>query len=128
MPGFQGPRSSQELLDAAEELARKSPLFGRTNAWTMVDCAAWPVPPTAGPEKITAAGAPPLLLVSYTHDVATPLANARAVQNNLATAALIIREGTGHGAYMSGSACTDQLVDSYLVDGVLPPKNANCPS
>ncbi|MGW6705900.1 alpha/beta hydrolase [Streptomyces sp. NPDC054956] len=122
------PRTARELLDAAETLAGKSPLFGRTNAWSMVDCAAWPVPPAGGPERITAAGAPPVLLVSYTHDVATPLDNARAVQADLGNASLIIREGTGHGAYMSGSACTDRFVDDYLVEGVLPPKTANCPS
>ncbi|MFE0132529.1 alpha/beta hydrolase [Streptomyces sp. NPDC059037] len=122
------PRSARQLLDDARELAERSPLFGASNAWTLLDCAAWPVPPTGSVEPITAPGAPPLLLVSFTRDAATPLENARTVQKNLGTASLITRQGAGHGAYVSGSACTDRLVDTYLVDGAVPSRNALCPN
>lgn len=122
------PRSAGEVFEAAEELARTSPMFGRSQAWSMVECAAWPVPPTGRVEPITAPGAPPLLLLSYTLDAATPLENARAVQKNLGTASLVIRQGAGHGAYVSGSVCTDRHVDAYLVDGTVPPKNTRCPN
>ncbi|MGW0735539.1 alpha/beta hydrolase [Streptomyces sp. NPDC002851] len=122
------PRSARSLLEAAAELAEQSPLFGASNAWTMLDCASWPVSPTGTVEPIIAPDAPPMLLVSFTRDAATPLDNARSVQKNLGTASLITRQGAGHGAYVSGSACTDRLVDAYLVEGTLPSKNALCPN
>ncbi|MGW0737355.1 alpha/beta hydrolase [Streptomyces sp. NPDC002851] len=69
-----------------------------------------------------------MLLVSFSRDAATPVDNARTVRKNLGTTSMIIRQGTGHGAYASGSACTDRLVDDYLVDGTLPATNALCPT
>ncbi|MEU4995976.1 alpha/beta hydrolase [Streptomyces sp. NPDC021622] len=122
------PRTPQAMLDTAAELAERSPVFGRVNAWTMLDCGTWPVPPKGDVEPIKAPGAAPVLLVSYTDDAATPLSNAQAVQAQLERGSLLIREGTGHGAYASDSACTDRSVDAYLVNGTLPTKKATCAS
>ncbi|MEU4928667.1 alpha/beta hydrolase [Streptomyces yokosukanensis] len=123
------PRSPREMLDLADEFARKSPLFGRGIAWQMLDCATWPIAPTGKVEPVTAPGAPPVLLVSYTDDPQTPLENARAVKAQLADSALLVRTGQGHGAYASEtpSQCTDRVVDAYLVDGRLPEGITNCP-
>ncbi|WP_189953988.1 alpha/beta hydrolase [Streptomyces alanosinicus] len=123
------PTSPREMLDTADEFARKSPLFGRGFAWQMLDCATWPVAATGKTEPITARTAPPVLLVSYTDDPQTPLENARAVHRQLAHSSLLVRTGQGHGAYASQtpSACTDRVVDAYLVGGRLPEDAANCP-
>ncbi|OLZ64115.1 hypothetical protein AV521_36970 [Streptomyces sp. IMTB 2501] len=125
------PKSPQDMLHVADEFARKSPLFGRAFAWQMLDCATWPIAPTGKVEPIEAAGAPPVLLVSYTTgDPQTPLENAQAVNRQLANSSLLVRKGQGHGAYASQtpSACTDRAVDACLVDGNPPEKIANRPS
>ncbi|MEV0374175.1 alpha/beta hydrolase [Streptomyces sp. NPDC050636] len=123
------PKSPKEMLDTAEAFAKQSPLFGRYYAWQMIDCATWPIAPTGAVEPIKASGAAPVLLVSYTDDPYTPLANAQAVHRQLDNSSLLVRKGQGHGAYASEnpSTCTDRAVDGYLVGGKLPDKAANCP-
>ncbi|MFI9240544.1 alpha/beta hydrolase [Streptomyces sp. NPDC053079] len=121
-----GPRSAAELLADLGEFERTSPLFGATVAAAMFHCAAWPLAPTGRAEPLTAPGAPAMVLVSWAVDPATPLSNAEAVRRNLRTASLVVRGGTGHSAYASGSGCTDRAVDEFLVGGRLPPTKAEC--
>jgi len=122
------PKTPQQMLATADAFARQSPLFGRSYAWQMIDCATWPIAPTGAAEPVKAAGAAPVLLVSYTDDQLTPLANARAVHRQLDHSSLLVRKGQGHAAYASDppSTCTDRAVDRYLVGGELPGKGANC--
>ncbi|MGA5566326.1 alpha/beta hydrolase [Streptomyces platensis] len=122
------PKTPKQMLDTADAFARQSPLFGRSYAWQMIDCATWPIAPTGTAEPVKGSGAAPVLLVSYTDDQLTPLANARAVHGQLDRSSLLIRKGQGHAAYASEppSTCTDRAVDSYLVGGKLPGKVAGC--
>lgn len=122
------PKSPKAMLDTADAFAEQSPLFGRSYAWQMLDCATWPLAPTGAAEPVEASGAAPVLLVSYTDDQLTPLTNARAVNRQLDHSSLLVRKGQGHGAYASEqpSSCTDRAVDRYLVGGKLPGKVANC--
>ncbi|MFH8629134.1 alpha/beta hydrolase [Streptomyces lydicus] len=122
------PKSPKEMLDTADAFAKQSPLFGRTYAWQMIDCATWPIAPTGAAAPVKASGAAPVLLVSYTDDQLTPLANARAVHRQLDHSSLLVRRGQGHAAYASEhpSPCTDRAVDRYLVGGKLPDKTVNC--
>ncbi|MFH8680652.1 alpha/beta hydrolase [Streptomyces lydicus] len=124
------PKSPKEMLDTADAFAEQSPLFGRSYAWQMIDCATWPIAPTGAAEPVKASGAAPVLLVSYTDDQLTPLANARAVHRQLDHSSLLVRTGQGHGAYASErpSTCTDRAVDRYLVGGQLPDKTVTCPA
>ncbi|MGW1373092.1 alpha/beta hydrolase [Streptomyces sp. NPDC002446] len=123
------PKSPKEMLDTADAFARQSPLFGRYYAWQMIDCATWPIAPKGAAQPVKAPGAAPVLLVSYTEDPYTPLANAQAVHRQLNNSSLLVRKGQGHGAYASEhpSTCTDRAVDTYLVGGKLPDKTAACP-
>ncbi|MFI2074110.1 alpha/beta hydrolase [Streptomyces triculaminicus] len=123
-----GPRSAGELLARMGEFEKASPLFGATVAAAMFRCAAWPLAATGRAEPLTAPRAPAMVLVSYAVDPATPLVNAHAVQRNLGTASLIVREGTGHAAYASGSECTDRAVEAFLVKGGMPAAQVRCPA
>ncbi len=122
------PKSPKEMLHTADAFAERSPLFGRSLAWQMIDCASWPLAPTGVVGPIKGSGAAPVLLVSYTDDPRTPLTNAQAVHRQLDNSSLLVRKGQGHGAYASEapSTCTDRAVDRYLVGGKLPDKVANC--
>lgn len=111
---------------AAEEYAAISPRFGPLAAYGALSCAFWPVPPVDGPHRITARGSPPILVIGTTRDPATPYEDAVALADQLASGALLTREGDGHTAYRSGSACIDGAVDRYLLTGRPPADGTRC--
>ena len=65
------PRSLAAWQAQAAVAGRAAPLFGPPNVWGNLPCAYWPVPSAPLP-RITAAGAPPILVVGTTRDPATP--------------------------------------------------------
>ena len=46
----------------------------------------------------------------------------------LSSNVLLTFDGDGHTAYMRGSKCVDKYVEDYLIDGVIPSENVNCPA
>ncbi len=95
--------------------------------WEGVDpCAVWPHPPTGQRGEIAAEGADPILVVGTTNDPATPYEWSVALADQLASGVLITREGEGHTGFQKGSACVDDAVESYFVDGVVPEDGLVC--
>ena len=88
-------------------------------------CAFWPVPPTSGPHAIWAPGLPKALVISTTHDPATPYEDGVHLAEQL-QAALLTVEGTQHTAAFYGDDCVDFIVTRYLIDLELPPQDARC--
>ena len=89
-------------------------------------CSIWPVPPVASPGPLTAAGAPPLLVVGTTDDPATPLVSAVALARELERSALLVAEGEQHTSFGVGNECADRVVTRYLVDRTLPKRGTRC--
>ena len=48
------------------------------------------------------------------------------VASQLESGILVTRNGDGHTAYNKGNPCVDATVESYLVDGVVPPADVTC--
>ena len=90
-------------------------------------CAFWPVPNTSQPYVPSAPGLPPVLVVSTTHDPATPYQQGVNLAKDL-NARLLTFDGTQHTAFLSGSDCVDKWGINYLVDLALPPQGATCSS
>jgi pimeloyl-ACP methyl ester carboxylesterase len=109
----------------ADEARRVAPRFGGAVANELLPCATWPAPADAGPAPVTAAGAPPILVVGTTGDPATPYAGAVAVAERLASGVLLTVEGAGHTAYGS-NRCATGAVDRYLIDLRVPPAGTIC--
>jgi pimeloyl-ACP methyl ester carboxylesterase len=107
-------------------LSAASPLFGPAIAWGSLVCAYWPVRPESQPAAITAAGAPPILVVGTTRDPATPYAWAQGLAGQLASGRLLTFDGDGHTAYERGSGCVDTAVDRYLLAGQPPAAGTTC--
>jgi pimeloyl-ACP methyl ester carboxylesterase len=108
-------------------LEKAAPRFGAAIAYSGLTCAFWPVHPAADPGVITAAGAPPILVVGSTGDPATPYQWAVNLAHELASGVLLTRTGEGHTAY-DASQCIRDAVDQYLVALSVPATGTICPS
>ena len=117
-------------LGAAERLqadaTAAAPRLGAFLVNFTLACSIWPVPPVASPGPLTAAGAPPLLVVGTTDDPATPLVSAVALARELERSALLVAEGEQHTSFAVGNDCADRVVTRYLVDRTLPRRGARC--
>lgn len=88
-------------------------------------CAFWPVPPTSKPHAVSAPGLGPTVVVSTTHDPATPYKAGVDLANQL-HGSLLTFNGTQHTVVFQGDSCIDNYVTSYLVGGITPPSGAKC--
>ncbi|MFG6191408.1 alpha/beta hydrolase [Nonomuraea sp. JJY05] len=120
-------RPSEAELRRTEAAAMKiSPLFGSEGSGGL--CRVWPAKGSDQARHVNATGSAPIVVVGGKGDPATPYEWAPKLTAQLKTARLVTYEGEGHGAYLSGSKCVLELVDSYLIEGKLPQKGATCPA
>ena len=82
-------------------------------------CAFWPVPPTSMPKTASPAPAGSAVVVSTTHDPATPYQAGVDLARQLQVP-LISYDGTQHTVVFDGNACVDDAVISYFVDRTVP--------
>lgn len=95
------------------------------NMGTSYNCQFW----TAGsaPQlKLTAEGAPTILVVGTTGDSATPYQQAVSMAAQLDSGTLLTLDGAGHGAVSGTNECIAEAVDAYLYDGVAPEDGKTC--
>lgn len=88
-------------------------------------CAMWPVPPTSTPQGVTSPGPGKVVVVSTTHDPATPYQAGVDLAREM-DASLITFDGTQHTVVFNGDACVDSAVVAFLVDSVPPPDGLQC--
>lgn len=125
------PRLTPEEQTAlARHLGEAAPMFDLdvfTAGSFHSECEAWPAPPTTGePWLGEVEGLPETLVVSVNGDPATPHEGGIDMADALG-ASLLTVEGKQHGAYLlGGSACVDDIVNTYLIDLETPPTDAQC--
>ena len=81
-----------------------APHFAAMIAYNDLVCAFWPVPAERVPHKVSAPGAPPIVVVGSTGDPATPYAWSVALAKELESGVLVTREGEGHTGYARATA------------------------
>ncbi|MGZ5407463.1 MAG: alpha/beta hydrolase [Aeromicrobium sp.] len=118
--------SRAKILQSEKSYNEASPVFGRVMAWSAAECRDWPVQSTTPQGRVTAEGAPPILVVGSTRDPATPYAWSKALAGQLKSGVLVTRKGDGHTGYGVGNRCVDDVVDNYLVAGKNPRGRVNC--
>ena len=89
------------------------------------DCAFWPVPPTSQPHLVSAPGLPPPLVVSTTHDPATPYQAGVDLARQMG-ASLLTFDGTQHTVVFNGDQCVDTAVVNFLIGSAVPPDGLRC--
>lgn len=117
-------------LDAAASLEARAvavaPRIGAFIVNNSLPCSVWPVPPLPPAGRITAGGAPPILVIGTTRDPATPLVQARALAGALERGRLLIADGEQHTSFDNGNACVDRVVTRYLVERKVPRAGTRC--
>lgn len=119
-------RSLEQVKADAAAWRTKYPPLGDTVAWSSLGCSVWPLKPVVTPQKLTAPGAPSILVVGTTGDPATPYEWARALAGQLSKGVLVTFDGEGHTAYRRGSKCVDTTIEDYLVAGAVPATDVTC--
>jgi pimeloyl-ACP methyl ester carboxylesterase len=88
-------------------------------------CTFWPVPPTTRPHEAFSPGPGKVVVVSTTHDPATPYQAGVDLARQLG-AALITNDGTQHTVVFTGNPCVDSAVTAFFVDQTAPGDNLRC--
>lgn len=113
-----------QIKAAATRWATQYPLFGLWSAASLFQCQAWPEQREPIPPE-TAAGSAPIVVVGNLHDPATPYAGAVHMAATLGTGVLLTWNGQGHTSY-GQSACIDDKVNAYLINGTVPAAHTTC--
>ena len=108
----------------ARRAAAASPRFGAALSNELLPCAYLPEG-HLGPRHVEAKGAPPILVVGSTGDVATPYDQAVAVARQLDHGVLLTVDLAGHVA-IGASDCAEAVMTRYLVDGAPPASGTRC--
>jgi len=117
----------EEKIDLVRELEAIAPRLGQGGVGPAGDpCDFWPAPSLREPMRITATGAPPILVLGTTGDPITPYRQAESLAGQLSSGVLLTLVGEKHTAYGGGNACIDDAVDAYLIDLVVPPTGMRC--
>lgn len=107
---------------ADRQIRQRAPFlaYGNYTGYAPRDlCAFWPVPPTSIPKAASPAPSGTAVVVSTTHDPATPYQAGVDLARQL-RAPLISYDGTQHTVVFDGESCVDDAVISYFVDRTVP--------
>ncbi|MEO3847385.1 alpha/beta hydrolase [Streptomyces sp. B8F3] len=120
--------STEDIRGRLPEFRKASPVFGDFMAWGLASCDGWPVTGKRSTPQVSAKGAAKMLVVGSTGDPATPFEGTERMVEALGgdVAVKLTRVGEGHGAYGSGNQCTQEAVNTYLLDGRAPQNDTTC--
>ncbi|MCW2753055.1 MAG: putative family peptidase [Marmoricola sp.] len=127
------PPFRKQMRDA-RRINRTHPFLAWDNTWYNAPCFHWPAP---SHQRVYVTGARvtgKVLLINETLDAATPYSGALTVRGRFPTSRLIAGVGgTTHASSLSGVACVDDRIASFLATGALPARvsgrraDVNCP-
>jgi len=116
------PSDPAAWADADQRIRARAPFssYGEFTGFAPRDlCAFWPVPPTSIPRAASPAPPGSVVVVSTTHDPATPYQAGVDLARQL-RAPLITYDGTQHTVVFDGEACVDDVVIRYFVEAAVP--------
>lgn len=113
---------ASDMLELANEMGPKAPIFGESGILLGLPCATWPEEVIASAYKFEDRDTAPVLVIGTTGDPATPVQWARNTAKNLPNSIYIEKTGEGHTAYGHGDVCVDDLVNNYFISAQVPTK------
>jgi pimeloyl-ACP methyl ester carboxylesterase len=123
-------RSVEKTKADAKRFTDAAPVFGPYLAYTNISCK-YLTPPTKdklsrSTNKITSITTAPVIVIGTTRDPATPYEWSVGLHQIFKNSKLISLDADGHTGQGRGSACVDEAVDAYLLQGKSPNKNLTC--
>ena len=123
-------RSVEKTKVDAQRFTDAAPVFGPYLAYTNIVCK-YLIPPTKdkltrSTNKITSIKTAPVIVIGTTRDPATPYEWSVGLHQIFKNSKLISLDADGHTGQGRGSACVDDAVDIYLLQGKSPKKNLTC--
>jgi pimeloyl-ACP methyl ester carboxylesterase len=122
---FPAPKDVAVYTALAAKLRPTAPHFASMLAYNDLTCAFWPVAAARKPAKVSADGAPPIVVVGTTGDPATPYEWAVSLAEQLSSGVLVTRRGEGHTGF-AFSDCVRRAVTPYLLDLKAPRDGLTC--
>ncbi|AWV48142.1 hydrolase [Mycobacterium leprae Kyoto-2] len=122
------PTDSASWVSADQQIRQAAPFlnYGQFTGNAPRDiCALWPVPATSMPHPAPPVAPGKVVVVSTTHDPATPYQAGVDLARELSSP-LITYDGTQHTAVFNGDQCVDSAVVHYFVDETLLPASLQC--
>jgi hypothetical protein len=122
------PTDTASWVSADQQIRQAAPFldYGQFTGNAPRDlCALWPVPATSQPHAAPPVPQGKVVVVSTTHDPATPYQAGVSLARQLG-GPLITYDGTQHTAVFNGDQCVDSAVVRYLLTGTMPPPALNC--
>jgi hypothetical protein len=120
-------RTVDQYKADAKEFATKAPVFGPYIAFSGVHCQFFPQPATQRvPNALTEIKTTPIIVIGTIRDPATPYAWSVSLARIFTGSRLISLDADGHTGHGRGSACVDDAVDTFLLEGTLPNANLSC--
>lgn len=106
----------------ADRDAFNYPLLDGSQITEQLTCAAWPRRVAREPDFAMLDGLGSFLMIQAEHDIATPLAGARALLRRYPASRLVVATGTGRHGLLGHSAtpCIERAAVAYLLEGRLP--------
>ncbi|MEU6787512.1 alpha/beta hydrolase [Nonomuraea angiospora] len=121
------PRT-ERIAEAAENAREKAPILGAWQAWAWLRCTGWDTVPgdawLADPERQIAA----IMVVGTVGDPVVPYEDVKALRSTLSGSVMVTLKGNSHTAYRNGDRCVNEAVEAYLLDGVIPAADVECPA
>ena len=122
------PTDAASWVSADQQIRQAAPFlsYGQFTGNAPRDlCALWPVPATSTPHSAARVAPGKVVVVSTTHDPATPYQAGVNLAHQLG-GPLITFDGTQHTAVFNGDQCVDTAVTRYFVAGTSPPAALRC--
>ena len=123
-------RTIEETNADVKRFTDVAPIFGPYLAYSNIACKYLTLPAkdklTRTTNKITSVKTAPIIVIGTTRDPATPYEWAVGLNKIFISSKLITLNTDGHTGQGRGSACVDDAVDAYLLQGISPKKNLIC--
>lgn len=113
--------TDDQVRTYVQNLGEAAPTFGTSLAWGVVTCRDWPATRSVSLTPTTEP-IPPIMIVATEFDPATPAKWGKKLADQLGNAEVVFWEGGyNHTGYLEGSDCVQEVVDSFLIEGIINP-------
>lgn len=118
----------ENIMEQARIARENAPISGSWQIWGSIQCQGWDT--VAGsmwwgdpPPQLT-----PIMIVGTVGDPVVPYQDVKNLRSTLSGSVMVTLQGNSHTAYRAGDRCVNDTVEAFLLDGVVPGADVECPA